>query len=168
MATRWINPPNTPPPQAPAPRPLTSRPLTSQPVAPHAVPTQQPAGRPRGPTAKDAPAGKDARVSGQPQATGARVARMMRPPHRADSDGSGSRDHAPSSTRQLLFDSFTKPVDGLPPPRNAETVAILQDLIDLLPTLDDGSLGALADEALRKEIASHRALMVRGHEGVAG
>ena len=163
MATRWINPPNTPAPQTPAPqaptpRPLTARPLTSQPVRPQSAP--------RGPASKDAPADKNARVSGQPQATPASTTRVTRPPQRAGSDESGSQDHAPNSTRQFLFDS-AKPVDGLPPPRSPETVAILQALIDLLPTLD-GSLAEFAREALLKEIASHRALMARGHEGVAG
>jgi|SRR5215470_3998109 len=183
MVTRWINPPNTPAPQAPAPRPLASQPLTSQPVRPQAVTPQQPNATPRpavgyvpggagrvaarAPAAKDAPAGKDARVSGQPQAAGASAVRVTRLPPRSDSDGSHSHDHAPDSTRALLFE-FTKPIDGLPPPRSAETVAILQGLIDLLPTLDDGSLAELANDALREEIARHRALMVRGHEGVAG
>jgi len=178
MATRWINPPNTPAPRPPAPRPLTSQPVRSQTAPPH---QSNAAGRPpvgyapngagraaaRGPGGKDAPADKDARVSGQSQTTGASATRVMRPPRRTDSDGSGSHDHAPDGTRALLFE-FTRPVEGLPPPRSAETVAILQDLIDLLPALDDGSLAELADEALREEIARHRALLVRGHEGVAG
>src|SRR5262247_1042727 len=182
MAPRWIDPPNTPAPRSPAPWPprsraLASQPLKSQPVAPQPprsqiVPAGQPngaTGRPRsargnsrGPGTNEAAPSRDAKAAGQPQASGSRLARVMRPPNR--SDGDGSHDPGLASTRQLLFE-FTKPSDGLPPPRSAEMVAILQDLIDLLPTLDDGSLGALAGDALREEIARHRALIVRGHEG---
>src|SRR5262245_57868777 len=173
MATPSINPPTLPGPRPPAPRPITSRPRTSRPQPQPQPPSQQPQAahpqpnavtnrRPAGPAPNGAgrlgariPSDRAAPtgVAGQPHAGGARHARVMRPPSRSDADS--SQDHALASTRQLLF-KFTQPVDGLPPPRTAETVAILQDLMELLRTYDDKSLAELADNALREEIKRHR------------
>ena len=82
-----------------------------------------------------------------------------------EADGSGSRDPgAGEGLRNVLFE-FTAPAGGLPLLRSAETVAILRDLLALLPTLPD-DIGELAPPALRHEIACHSALLARSHQGV--
>jgi hypothetical protein len=89
---------------------------------------------------------------------------VVSPLKRGGSQGAESRDPwASTGLRNVLFE-FTAPASGLPPPRSAETVAILRDLLAMLPTLPD-DLGALAASALRQEIDRH-APLARSYQSV--
>jgi hypothetical protein len=161
MAARRVDPPNTPPARLPAPQAAAE---VSR-AKPNATPagnianplTRPPAKKPG--SGDERPATKDAkrasggkRASHEPQQVGAPTARVVRPAKRAGSEGAESHDPwASAGLRNDLFE-FTAPASGLPPPRGAETVAILRDLLAMLPTLPD-DFGELAESALSQEIA---------------
>jgi hypothetical protein len=166
MAARGVDPPNVPAqrPSAPQAAPAVSGVrLNPAPAGNVANAVARPLAKKSG--GNEPSATKDAnRVSGEPQTVGARTARVVRPPTRNGADG--SRDHgAGEGLRDVLFE-FTAPVGGLPPMRSAETVAILRDLLAMLPTLPH-DIGELAPPALRHEIACHSALLARCHQSVA-
>jgi hypothetical protein len=176
MAPRPVDPPITPAQRPAAPQPA-SQPAPANRPNPAAI-TRPPAGAPANAPVRQAPrrtgpndtsTTRGAKgVAGQPPSSGARPLRVVRPPNGAGADDTDARGGFDArSVRAALF-AFTKPPDGLPPQRNAEAIAILEDLIARLPTLDDGNLGDLARAALHEEIARHRELVVRGNKGVSG
>lgn len=167
MAARGVDPPNVPAQRPSAPQAASA----ASSVKPRNAPagnTANVVNRPpaKKPGATEPSTTRDAkRAAGEPQASSAGTARVVRPPKRAGADGSPSRDGwAGESLRNVLFE-FTAPVGGLPSFRSAETVAILRDLLALLPSLPD-DIGALAPSALRHEIACHSALLARSHQSV--
>jgi hypothetical protein len=167
MAARGVDPPNVPAQRPSAPQAAAAvsgvKPNTAPAGHVGNVVTRPPAKRPG---ANEPVTTKDAnRAAGGPQTAGAHTARVVRAPKRDGADGSGSRDPgAGEGLRNILFE-FTAPAGGLPLLRSAETVAILRDLLALLPTLPD-DIGELAPPALRHEIACHSALLARSHQSI--
>jgi hypothetical protein len=164
MAARGVDPPNVPALRPSAPQAASA----ASSVKPNPGNTANVVNRPpaKKPGPNEPSTTRDAkRATGEPRASSTDTARVVRPPKRTGADGSPSRDGwAETSLRNVLFE-FTAPVGGLPSFRSAETVAILRDLLALLPTLPD-DIGTLAPSALRHEIACHSALLARSHQRV--
>jgi hypothetical protein len=163
MAARRVDPPNVPAPRPSAPQ--TASAVSS--VKPNPgnaanVVNRSPAKKPG---ANETSTTRDAKRTGEPQAPGASIPRVVRPPKRTGGDGSGARDGwTETSLRNVLFD-FTAPAGGPPLFRSAEMVARLRKLLAMLPSLG-GDIGALAASVLGHEIACHSALLERSHQRV--